>query len=208
MRPLASVLILALLAACARGQPAEEADAVARGLAWLARQQRDDGSFQRDGPRLAITALATLAFLADGHAPDVGRYGLILRRAINHLIEQTPADGYIGRVDNSRMYGQAIVAIALIEAASLESDAGPRRAALETAARLIDVIVRAQQIDKPAPHAGGWRYQPDSADSDLSVTHWCLIALRSARSAGLGVPGDAIDRATRDLRHCLNHRTG
>lgn len=207
IRLLATILVLGSVASPVWSQ-ADVDTATARGLAWLARQQRDDGSFQRDGPRIAITAIATLAFMADGHTPDVGRYGLILRRAINHLIEQTPADGYIGRVDNSQMYGQAIVAIALIEAASLESDAGPRRAAMEAAVRLIDIIIRAQQIDKSPEHAGGWRYQPDSADSDLSVTHWCLMALRAARAAGLDLPAGAIDRASQYFRKGLDDRTG
>ena len=35
-------------------------------------------------------------------------------------------------------------------------------------------------------------YTPDSRDSDLSVTIWQLMALRSAKNAGLQVPGKAI----------------
>ena len=47
---------------------------------------------------------------------------------------------------------------------------------------------------------GGWRYSPDAGDADLSVTVWQLLALRSAKNAGLAVPKDAIDAAVGYLR--------
>ena len=43
-------------------------------------------------------------------------------------------------------------------------------------------------------------YTPDSRDSDLSVTIWQLMALRSAKNAGLQVPGKAISDAVGYLK--------
>jgi hypothetical protein len=54
------------------------------------------------------------------------------------------------------------------------------------------------------PDLGGWRYLPRS-DSDTSVTGWIVMALQSARMAGLDVPspvllkvGEYLDKATPD----------
>src|SRR5690554_6127287 len=63
--------------------PDAELDAaVERGLAFLARQQRRDGSFEGGGPVLAMTGLSLMAFLASGHTPEVGRYGTVVRSAV------------------------------------------------------------------------------------------------------------------------------
>ena len=45
--------------------------------------------------------------------------------------------------------------------------------------------------DSPADR-GGWRYihDLDDVDSDLSVTGWQLMFLRSARNAGFEVPNE------------------
>ncbi len=47
---------------------------------------------------------------------------------------------------------------------------------------------------------GGWRYTPDSGDSDMSVTVWQTMALRAARNAGLDVPKEAIDDAVHYIK--------
>src|SRR5262245_40192841 len=53
------------------GGNAESEAAVARGLAWLAKQQKDDGHWEFDGSskdQIAATGMALLPFLAAGHA--------------------------------------------------------------------------------------------------------------------------------------------
>jgi len=51
---------------------------------------------------------------------------------------------------------------------------------------------------------GGWRYidSHDDLDSDLSVTGWELMFLRSARNAGFDVPKEPIDDAVAYVRRC------
>ena len=41
----------------------------------------------------------------------------------------------------------------------------------------------------------GWRYTPKCGSNDTSVTGWCVLALKSAESAGLEVPKNVYDGA-------------
>src|SRR6478609_8952205 len=51
-------------------------DGVDRGIAWLALQQRADGSFPTlESGQPAVTSLAVMAFLSRGHLPGGGPYG-------------------------------------------------------------------------------------------------------------------------------------
>jgi prenyltransferase beta subunit len=182
---------------------------ISKGLAYLARQQQPDGSFQnRDaenrftGPKVALTGLSTMAFLASGRTPDAGKHGFAVRGAVEFLVKASPEDGYFGKVDGSRMYGHAIATLALAEAYGSESDAGQRkrvRAALE---KCVKVLLAAQAVQKQESHRGGWRYETGSADSDLSVTAWCALALRAAQNAGLEAPKQSADRAADFILRC------
>ena len=214
MRP---ALLLALLTFPAFAQPADDELAraleapIAKGLAYLARQQQPDGSFQnrdRDnpakfsGPKVALTGLSTLAFLAAGQMPDAGKHGLVVKNAVEYLVKACPEDGYYGKVDGSRMYGHAIATLALAEAYGNDPDPNQRkrvRAALEKA---VKVLLAAQSTPRDDPHKGGWRYEPASPDSDLSVTGWCATALRAAQNAGIEVPKQSADRAADFILRC------
>ncbi len=178
--------------------------AVERGLAFLARQQRRDGSFEGGGPRVAMAGLSLMAFLSAGHTPDAGRYGLVVRNAIDYLIEQAPKDGYFGAVDGSRMYGHGIVTLALAEAYGVEVDAQRRRRMRPIVERAIQVILDAQNVKKGEAHAGGWRYNPDSGDSDLSLSGWNALALRAAQNTGIDVPAEPIERAVQYVLRCYH----
>ena len=56
-----------------------------------------------------------------------------------------------------------------------------------------------------AEDRGGWRYIDDdgTCDSDLSITGWELMFLRSARNAGFDVPKQPIDDAVAYVRRCF-----
>ena len=57
--------------------------------------------------------------------------------------------------------------------------------------RAVGVILRAQSPQ------GGWRYQPRPNDADVSVTVMQIVALSSAKEAGIHVPAKVIERAVR-----------
>jgi hypothetical protein len=176
--------------------------AVANGLAFLAQQQNADGSLEGGGPRAAVTGLSLMAFLASGHTPEAGKYGLFVRRATDFLVKATPDDGYFGHVDGSRMYGHGIVTLALSEVCGVEPDPLRRTQIRAVLARAVKVILTAQDVPKSPDASGGWRYEPQSADSDLSLSGWNALALRAAQNAGMEVPKEKIARALQFVMNC------
>lgn len=182
------------------------AAAVERALLYLAREQRANGAFAEGHHEVVLTALATLSFLSAGQPPGDGKYGLVVQRAADFLVSKVPEEGvgggYVGGVDGSRMYGQAIVAIALSELAASTTDEARREKLLAALGRVVPVILEAQKVEKDTKHAGGWRYEPTSVDSDLSLSGWCAQALRAARGVGERVPDEALTRAMNYVLQC------
>jgi len=191
-----------------RPAPLPRADtAIELGLLHLERSQNPEGHFQAE-PKLALTGLALTSYLACGHAPDLGRHGATIRRAIDYLVRSAPPDGYYGKADGSRMYGQAIVVVALTQAYGLEEDPSRRAALRAVLVKSVKVILDAQAVKKDQTHAGGWRYEPTSTDSDLSASVSNAIALRAARDIGLDIPQPAIDAAAAYVKRCANATAG
>lgn len=176
---------------------------VNRALTWLAAEQLPSGAWRAEdyGESTAITSLAILAFLAGGHVPDEGPYGDQISKGLGWVLGQQHENGLMVGRDSSHgpMYSHGITTLMLAEISGMvrEDQADNCRKALERAVRL---IVDAQNHPRPIQHQGGWRYQPTSEDSDLSVTAWQLLALRAARDIGCDVPTDNIDRAIAYVR--------
>jgi hypothetical protein len=177
--------------------------AVAAGIRYLQKNQNQEGFVQ--DPKLgsnkiaATTGLTVMAFAAVGHQPaDRTPEGRAMSRAISFLLapERLERAGYFGAQDASRMYGHGIVALALTEMLGMGASKAQDALIRDRSIRSIQVILAAQKVQKEHPRfIGGWRYYPDARDSDLSITVWQLMALRSAKNAGLGVPKQAIDAA-------------
>ncbi len=181
--------------------------AVRRGLDWLKGSQQASGAWTLGDGREAtsVTSLAVLAFLAAGHLPgEPGPYREAIERGVRYVVSHQAANGLLAtNTINGPMYCHGISTLMLAEVVGLAPD--PKLAAeVRTAlARAVDVILRAQAARKlDDGQAGGWRYQPDSPDSDLSVSGWQVMALRAARSAGCTVPAEAIDRAVAYVQRC------
>src|SRR5262245_37956807 len=68
---------------------AETQRAIDDGLAFLARQQKSDGSigsgryFDRD---VAVTSLCGMSFLAAGHTPGRGKYGKHVQKCVDFVL--------------------------------------------------------------------------------------------------------------------------
>ena len=176
---------------------------IERGLAFLARGQRADGSWSLDGtaaidPRgatklrsdTAATGLALLAFLGAGHDHFDGPHRDSVRRGLEWLMRAQAEDGDLYQPSDplsdscAWMYSHAIGAMALCEAVGMTGDPLVRPAA-EKACRFIAASQH--------PERGGWRYTPRS-DADLSVSGWMLIALRSGQLAGITVDPAVVAR--------------
>ena len=59
-------------------------------------------------------------------------------------------------------------------------------------------------IEQTQNSEGGWRYQPVPYDADISVTICQVMALRSARDAGIHVNKSVIDKAIHYVQTCRN----
>src|SRR5205085_1748550 len=87
----------------------------------------------------------------------------------------------------SRMYGHGITTLMLSEMLGMGVDAQMDQVIRDRCRLAVELIKRSQSFEKDANNRGGWRYAPNSTDSDLSATVWQAMALRSARNAGMDV---------------------
>ncbi|MFZ9692807.1 MAG: hypothetical protein ACO3EP_12275, partial [Phycisphaerales bacterium] len=148
-------------------------EAVARGLEHLASLQNEDGSFGRGRfvDNAGIAAICGIAFLADGHVPGRGRYGEVVRRALDHILSKVTETGLIaGDGGHGPMYGHGFATLFLGEVYGMTPEDASVRDALE---RAVELIVNSQNEE------GGWRYNPVPYDADVSVTICQVMALRS-----------------------------
>jgi len=177
--------------------------AVHQGLAFLAERQLADGSFGTSGyaRNVAVCGLSGMAFLASGSTPTRGPYALQVDRCIQYLLAQTSEEGFIAATDaTSRgpMYGHGFATLFLCEVYGMSAHQELR----DRLGQAVELIVGAQNAE------GGWRYQPQPSDADLSVTVCQVMALRAARNAGIAVPRATIDRAIDYVKSCQNKDGG
>ncbi len=181
--------------------PAME-ESVQRGLRYLAGLQNDDGSFGRGQftKHAGITALCGLAFMADGHLPGRGAYGDNVRKALDFVLSSATETGLLA-AENSHgpMYGHGFATLFLGEIYGMNNEDARVR---DTLTRAVELIINSQNQE------GGWRYNPVPYDADISVTICEIMALRSARNAGIKVPKETIDRAIAYVRSCQNSDGG
>ena len=204
----------------AYGGDATTEAAVAEALKWLKRNQRSDGAWSLKGPysngssinnRLAATSMALLAFQGAGFTHQSTRnmldangektevdYRRVIRRAWDAMLKWQSKDGNFWKKSNVNhhnhvLYSQAQATIAICELYGMTKDDRFRR----PAQRAVNYAVRIQDQDGMGAD-GGWRYQPGT-DSDTSVTGWFVMALQSARMAGLDVPSDVFDKIAKYL---------
>jgi hypothetical protein len=172
--------------------------AVVAALRWLKAHQEADGSWRCGRSTAAGTALATLAFLGHGETADSPEFGETVSRALDYLSLHVGSDGLISDASPDYIGGdtQGLVALALAEGYAITQSPVLR----DPLQRMLKAIAHAQSAAKAnAQHVGGWRYGPSSDDSDVSVTGWMIMALTSAKAAGLDVPSDVCTKAAQFL---------
>ena len=182
--------------------------AVQAGARHLLSLQHADGSIHDRGHETAMTALSIMALASIGTVPsDPTPEAIAMRRAIDYVVNpkapvrspRQDAQGYFGRADGSRMYGHGITTLMLTEMVGMGADEQQDIHIRESLDAAINVILSAQNVKKSKENQGGWRYGPDSTDSDLSVSVWQLMALRSAKNDGMSISSEAIDSAVQYL---------
>lgn len=176
---------------------------VSRGLDWLVRQQKGNGSWEATDSSYpcAMTGLAGIALLCEGSTPTQGKYAPTLDRAVDYLIAQSRPNGLIGdpKRDDRYTFGHGFAVLFLSQILGEEAVADRR-------AELTDVLTRAVQfIGKAQTSAGGWGYVSAKDGNDFdegSTTITQVQALRGCRNAGIPVSKDIIDRAIRYIHRC------
>lgn len=174
-----------------------------KALMWLSKRQTRDGFFingigNRVGygydvhvtdVHVGVTAIAGMAFLANGHVPGLGPYGAHVQKCVDAIVSKAGPNGFIAD-HGSRMYAHTFATLFLAEVYGMTRQKDLRQV-LDNSIKL---LVNHQNED------GGWRYSPEAADSDLSVVVCVVQALRAANNAGIHVPKATIDRALKYIR--------
>lgn len=178
---------------------------VERGLAAVAAMQTEDGSFgigPRYGKNVAVTALCCLALLGDGNIPGRGEYGEQVRKGLEFVLSASAETGLLSAdAGNGPMYGHGFATLFLGEVYGMTQGGGDTALSGRTHEALVKAV---RLIERTQNAEGGWRYNPVPFDADVSVTICQVMALRSARNAGLEVPKETIDRAVEYVRKCQN----
>ena len=125
---------------------------------------------------IGVTSLAMLAFTGAGHDHKSGDFKETLRRAVMHLRRCQGNDGCIGSKDEDQfVYAHAAATMALAEGYGLSSDN-----ALKTVVESgVKFLLEARNPGK------AWRYGVKPGDNDTSFTGWAVLALKSAKMAGI-----------------------
>ncbi len=213
------------------GKPSTE-EAIIRGLGWLKEVQDEDGGWglkdmnneekpyrYRGDPkhRDGMTALALLAFLGHCELQDSPQFGPTVQKAIN-FITSTPPDKLANRDESGTFlglkggsthelqyaaYSHAIRTYALCEAYTMTKIPKIK----EYATRATNLIIEGQNPN------GGWGYgygRGVAASVDLSLSSWCVQALKAAALTGIQFPGldGAMDNAISYVKKCQEKNTG
>jgi hypothetical protein len=184
-----------------QGGTQETEAAVNAALNWLAGNQSADGRWDasqhgagREDKVLGhdrknagakadtgVSGLSLLAFLGAGHTHRDGEFQDTVARGLDFLIRSQAANGNLAGDAElyAAMYCHGMASIALSEAYALTNDE-----------RLEQPLRRAISYTLASQHptAGGWRYKPGDRQGDTSQLGWQLMALRSAKLAGIAIP--------------------
>lgn len=174
------------------------------GLKWLADRQNEDGAFgvgRGYGRNVAVVSLAGIAWLSSGSSPGRGPYGLQIQRATKFVLNSCRSSGYINvpvGQSHGPMYGHGFATLYLAEVYGMS----PRKDIREKLEKAVRLIISCQNKE------GGWRYENEPKEADISVTVCQIMALRAARNCGLYVPKDVIDRCISYVKKCQNDDGG
>jgi hypothetical protein len=176
---------------------------VERGLAWLASQQAEDGSWSATGGQYPVpmTALAGMSLLGESSTTAEGRYAPNLFKGVEYLLGKTQPNGLIGvaKGDPRYTYGHGFSMLFLAQVLTQEKDAGRRGKLTDVLNNAVAFAARAQS------KAGGWGYVSAKEGNDFdegSTTVTQLQGLAACRAAGIKVPKEVLDKALDYLRKC------
>ncbi len=177
---------------------------VRKGLDYLARQQSKEGYWQANQGqyRVAMTALAGTAMLAEGSTTNSGRYKKNIQNAVNYLVEMSNTKtGLIGYKNDFRYtYGHGFSMLFLSQVYGEEEDKERRD-------ELKKVLIKAAKFSGEAQtNRGGWGYVSAKDGNQFDEGSTCVTqvqGLRACRNAGIPVPKELIDRSRKYIKDCM-----
>lgn len=189
--------------------------AVRDGLEFLTSQQNKDGSFGSDYQG-AMTGLSLLAYLGHCETPESPKFGDAVVNAALFLMDKAlKNDGLItnGTGGHHNAYEHSIATYALSELYTMTKESGKEIPRLESVLKKsVDVIVDCQSKDGGWPYFGhkGKEYGPTGGHDDMSVSGWCMQALKAAYNTGRKFPGveKALDKAVEDYLPSIQDQDG
>ncbi|MFG0287765.1 MAG: prenyltransferase/squalene oxidase repeat-containing protein [Rhodopirellula sp. JB044] len=202
---------------------------VDRGIRYMLDRQNANGSFGiHELEQPAVTSLVCMALISRGHAPDESNTASGASRAIvrgiDYVLSRQRDDGLLGHSPQSlasseyskfMIYNHAICGMFLAEVYGMTNPKRAKRIELSMNKALSFVrVLQKRSIPKAAEarDRGGWRYLdgPTHGDfySDLSVTSWIVMFLRSAENAGFDVPIEWAQQAIAYVLRCYDERSG
>ncbi len=185
--------------------------AIDKGLKYLTRTQRADGSWLNSGSYgtypAVMTSLSGLALLSSGSTPETGPYAKQSRKAMLYVLRlgEAASDGLIAGPggEGRSMYGHGFSMLFLAQCYGMERKKDFSKRMRVVLQRAVELTARAQSdLGAQHAHAGGWIYTPNQKSDEGSVTVTQLQALRACRNVGIKVPKSTIERAVAYLKYC------
>ena len=195
-------------------------------LEWLASRQQRNGSFpSMPQGQPGVTSLCVMAFMSQGHVPGEGPYGEQLMKAVQYIASCQKQNGLLAlvaprgstisrnnsyQVSTTVPYNHGMSGLVLSEVYAM-GQVDEIEGLDETIESAVATTLEMQKWPKRFPaEQGGWRYLNSQRDydSDLSVSGWHLMFLRSAKNAGFEVPQKPIDDAVDFVRNCFRPKFG
>lgn len=204
------VILLTLFMVFAKSAPADDKtdEAVSRALRFLVAQQKRQGYWEaeRGSYRVAMTALAGTAMLAEGSTTTAGEFSEPIRKAVDYALSMSRNNGLIGfKGDGHYTYGHGYSMVFLSQVYGEEEDISRRE-------EIRDVLTRAVQFCADAQTSkGGWGYVSAKEGNDFDEGSTCITqvqALRACRNAGIPVSKEIIDRAIQYIDKCTTNKGG
>lgn len=221
MRRILAAITAAMLAgvgvfACSPSAAAQDEPVVQKRREWMEAHQSPDGSWDPQGYRLqctgdgcdgagtrespvGTTGLVLLAFTGYGETHRTPRYGYCVRDGARFLMSIQDGEGCFGvRYPDRFVTDHAMALSAMAELEGMTQSP----LFLDATRRGVDFLLSRRNPD------GGWAAGDSSPASEIPATAWALMALRSAKTAGLEVDPEVFAAALPFLDSLTDPATG